>query len=194
MAGSVKSVAVFCGSRMGNSPLYRTVAEQAGQILAKNGVKLVYGGGSNGLMGVVADSTLKAGGTVTGIIPHFLHSRENMHEGVTDLIVVDSMHERKQIMFDTADAYWILPGGFGTFDETMEILTWKQLQRHAKPILLVNADGWGDALIAMLDASVKQGFAESTARAKIEVVPDVEAAFACSISETRQYAISVEQF
>lgn len=194
MTVSLKAVAVFCGSRMGNSPLYRQTAHEAGQTLARNGIKVVYGGGSNGLMGVVADSALKAGGEVTGVIPHFLHTRENMHEGVTDLIVVDSMHERKRIMFSEADAFWILPGGFGTFDETMEILTWKQLQRHAKSILLVNTNGWGDQVVAMLDAAVKQGFATASAREKIEIVPDIATAMLRSAAEAGPHEISIEQF
>lgn len=194
MPVSVKAVAVFCGSRFGNDPSYRQVAQDAGQLLAQKGIRLVYGGGSHGLMGVVADATLRAGGNVTGVIPHFLHTREKMHEGVAELIVVDSMHVRKQIMFSRADAFWILPGGFGTFDEMMEILTWKQLQRHAKPIIIVNTAGWANQVIAMLDAAEAQGFATVSARGKIEIVKDVAEALEHSLSEaTATPPLSVDQ-
>lgn len=194
MPVSVKAVAVFCGSRFGNDPSYRQVAQDAGQLLAQKEIRLVYGGGSHGLMGVVADATLRAGGNVTGVIPHFLHTREKMHEGVAELIVVDSMHVRKQIMFSRADAFWILPGGFGTFDEMMEILTWKQLQRHAKPIIIVNTAGWANQVIAMLDAAEAQGFATASARGKIEIVKDVAEALEHSLSEaTATPPLSVDQ-
>lgn len=194
MPVSVKAVAVFCGSRFGNDPSYHQVAQDAGQLLAQKGIRLVYGGGSHGLMGVVADATLRAGGNVTGVIPHFLHTREKMHEGVAELIVVDSMHVRKQIMFSRADAFWILPGGFGTFDEMMEILTWKQLQRHAKPIIIVNTAGWANQVIAMLDAAEAQGFATASARGKIEIVKDVAEALEHSLSEaTATPPLSVDQ-
>lgn len=181
MSLTVRSVAVFCGSRMGEKPVYRQTAELTGKTLAEKNIRLIYGGGANGLMGVVADVVIKSGGAVTGVIPEFLKTRERMHDQVSQLIVTDSMHARKQIMFAQADAFWILPGGFGTFDETMEILTWKQLGQHKKPILLVNVDGWGDAMVAMLDMAVNQGFASAEARALLQVVPDVQAALACSI-------------
>lgn len=180
MSLTVRSVAVFCGSRMGEKPVYRQIAELTGKTLAEKNIRLIYGGGANGLMGVVADSVIKSGGAVTGVIPEFLKTRERMHEKVSQLIVTDSMHARKQIMFSEADAFWILPGGFGTFDETMEILTWKQLGQHKKPILLINVDGWADAMVAMLDAAVRQGFASAEARALLQVVPDVQSALACS--------------
>lgn len=194
MPVSVKTVAVFCGSRFGNDPRYRQVAQEAGQILAQHNIRLIYGGGAHGLMGVVADATLRAGGNVTGVIPHFLHTREKMHEGVAELIVVDSMHARKQIMFSRAEAFWILPGGFGTFDEMMEILTWKQLQRHAKPIIVVNMAGWADHVLQMLNTAVQQGFATPSALRKIEVVPDVAAALELSQTEEIDAGpLSVEQ-
>lgn len=180
MSVTLSAIAVFCGSRFGHNPLYRQAAQETGQTLAEHGLRLIYGGGAHGLMGVVADATLRAGGKVTGVIPDFLESREKMHEGVAELIVVDSMHVRKQIMFARADAFWILPGGFGTFDEMMEILTWKQLGQHGKPIILVNIDHWADNVIAMLDAAVEQGFAEPLARAMIQTVPDIQTALAFS--------------
>jgi uncharacterized protein (TIGR00730 family) len=166
---------------MGDNPVYRQTAELAGKTLAEKNIRLIYGGGANGLMGVVADAVIQSGGTVTGVIPEFLKTREQMHDQISELIVTDSMHVRKQIMFAQADAFWILPGGFGTFDETMEILTWKQLGQHKKPILLVNVDGWGDAMVAMLDMAVSQGFASAEARALLQVVPDISAALVCSV-------------
>ncbi|MCH4091523.1 TIGR00730 family Rossman fold protein [Acetobacter sp.] len=176
MSARINAAAVFCGSRFGNLPAYRDAAEAVGTGLARAGIHLVYGGGYVGLMGVVADAAIQAGGRVTGIIPEFLESREVMHHGVTELVVTDSMHTRKQKMFAIADAFLILPGGFGTFDELMEILTWRQLQLHSKPILVVNVENWAQGVLAMLDEAVSQGFASTEARALIEVVSDVEAA------------------
>ncbi|AQS85673.1 MAG: TIGR00730 family Rossman fold protein [Acetobacter aceti] len=176
MSARINAAAVFCGSRFGNMSAYKETAEAVGAGLAQAGIHLVYGGGYVGLMGAVADSAIQAGGRVTGIIPEFLESREVMHRGVTELIVTDSMHTRKQKMFSLADAFLILPGGFGTFDELMEILTWKQLQLHSKPILFVNIANWAQAVLAMLDEAVSQGFASPEARALIEVVPDAAAA------------------
>ncbi len=193
MPVTLSAVAVFCGSRFGNNPLYRQAAQKTGQVLAEQGIRLIYGGGAHGLMGVVADAALTAGGAVTGVIPDFLETREKMHEGVAELIVVDSMHARKQIMFARADAFWILPGGFGTFDEMMEILTWKQLGQHGKPIILVNVEHWADHVIAMLDAAVAQGFAEPVSRAMIHTVPDIETALAFSQPQTAQQKVPAGQ-
>ncbi|NHN84811.1 TIGR00730 family Rossman fold protein [Acetobacter musti] len=178
MSAQIAAVAVFCGSRFGNLPAYREAAEAMGAGLARAGIHLIYGGGYVGLMGAVADAAIAAGGTVTGIIPEFLEAREVMHRGITTLVVTTSMHTRKQRMFADADAFAILPGGFGTFDEMMEIITWKQLQLHAKPILIVNVANWAAPAIAMLDAAVAQGFASPEARALVRVVPDVPAALA----------------
>ncbi|MCP9319347.1 TIGR00730 family Rossman fold protein [Acetobacter persici] len=193
MPSTLNAVAVFCGSRFGKNPLYKQAAQTVGHTLAQAGIRLVYGGGAHGLMGVVADATLRAGGAVTGVIPDFLESREKMHEGVAELIVTDSMHTRKQIMFSRADAFWILPGGFGTFDEMMEILTWKQLGRHSKPIILINTANWADMLLAALDAAVEQGFASAEARAMIEAVPDVETALARSLCAEQSDRVAVDQ-
>ena len=193
MPSTLNAVAVFCGSRFGKNPLYKQAAQTVGQTLAQAGIRLVYGGGAHGLMGVVADATLRAGGAVTGVIPDLLESREKMHEGVAELIVTDSMHTRKQIMFSRADAFWILPGGFGTFDEMMEILTWKQLGRHSKPIILINTANWADMLLAALDAAVEQGFASAEARAMIEAVPDVETALARSLCAEQSDRVAVDQ-
>lgn len=192
MSSIARTIAVFCGSRLGNDPIYQNVAEQAGVVLAREGIRLVYGGGANGLMGVVADSVIRAGGEVTGVIPEFLTVREKMHECVSELIVTTSMHERKQIMFARAEAFWILPGGFGTFDEMVEILTWRQLERHDKPIILVNTANWGEAVVAMLETAVRQGFASEQARALLQVVPDVETALACSVWQERSAPVPVD--
>ncbi|WP_025861354.1 LOG family protein [Acetobacter papayae] len=192
MSSIARTIAVFCGSRLGNDPVYLDVAQQAGKLLAREAIRLVYGGGANGLMGVVADSVIRAGGEVTGVIPEFLTKREKMHECVSELIVTTSMHERKQIMFARAEAFWILPGGFGTFDEMMEILTWRQLERHNKPIILVNTAGWGEAVVAMLEAAVKQGFASEQSRALLQVVPDVETALACSVWQEQGAPVPVD--
>ncbi|MFT9160915.1 MAG: TIGR00730 family Rossman fold protein [Acetobacter sp.] len=192
MVSRAASVAVFCGSRMGNNPVFHQTAQNAGELLARHSVRLIYGGGANGLMGVVADAAIRAGGAVTGVIPDFLKTRQKMHHRVSELILTSSMHERKQIMFTRADAFWVLPGGFGTFDEMVEILTWKQLGRHNKPVLLVNVAQWGDAVLAMLDEAVNQGFATPEARALIRVVPDVRAALACSIPERQDSPYPVD--
>ncbi|GBQ20891.1 TIGR00730 family Rossman fold protein [Gluconacetobacter sacchari] len=170
---SVAAVAVFCGSRFGTRPDFLEAAREMGWRLGQAGMRLVYGGGDVGLMGAVADATLAAGGAVSGVIPTFLETREVMHEGVTDLTVTDSMHSRKQLMFTRADAFVVLPGGLGTFDETIEIVTWRQLRLHDKPIFIVNVAGWADPMLAMLRAAVENGFAEASALDLFEVVPDV---------------------
>lgn len=172
------SVAVFLGSRFGTNPAWRAAAEETGRGLAVAGLRLIYGGGNVGLMGVVADAALAAGGAVSGVIPHFLQTREVMHQGVGDLVVTDSMHTRKQRMFAEADAFLILPGGLGTFDEFFEILTWKQLRLHDKPILVVDVAGWGATLVATIDRAIADGFADASARALFEHVPDVPHALA----------------
>jgi uncharacterized protein (TIGR00730 family) len=170
---SVAAVAVFCGSRFGARPDFLTTAREMGSSLGRAGMRLVYGGGDVGLMGAVADSTLAAGGQVSGVIPTFLQAREVMHDGVTDLTVTDSMHSRKQLMFARADAFVVLPGGLGTFDETIEIVTWRQLKLHDKPIFIVNVAGWADPMLAMLRAAVQNGFAEAASLDLFEVLPDV---------------------
>lgn len=176
MPAVLSAVAVFCGSRFGNHPAYAEAAEATGRGLAEAGIRLIYGGGKVGLMGVVADAALAAGGAVSGVIPRFLQSREVMHDGVEDLLVTDSMHERKQRMFGAADAFLVLPGGLGTFDETFEILTWRQLRLHDKPILVVDVQGWARALIGTIDRAIADGFADPSTRALFEHLPDVPAA------------------
>lgn len=178
MPNAFSSVAVFCGSRFGSRPAYLDAATATGRGLAEAGIRLIYGGGNVGLMGAVADAALAAGGTVSGVIPHFLQSREVMHDGVQELTVTDSMHSRKQLMFAEAEAFLVLPGGLGTFDETFEIVTWRQLRLHDKPILIVDIEGWAATLIATIDRAIADGFADPSARSLFEHVPDVQAALA----------------
>ncbi len=174
----IRSVAVFCGSRVGRSPACRAAATALGEGLGRAGIQLVFGGGRVGLMGAVADATLAAGGRVIGVIPDFLQRWEVAHQGVTELIVTDTMHERKQRMFDLADAFISLPGGLGTFDETFEILTWKQLRLHDKPILICDVDGSAAALLALIEGAIADGFAPEDAQGFYEVARDVPALLA----------------
>ena len=155
----ISAICVFCGSRTGSDPAYENAARVLGRMMAERGVRLVYGGGHVGLMGVLADAVLDAGGQVTGVIPDFLKRREVGREDLTELVVTDSMHSRKQRMFELADAFVALPGGLGTLDETIEVATWKQLGLHAKPIVILDAAGYWGALSALLASVVKGGFA-----------------------------------
>ena len=172
----IHAVAVFCGSRSGNDPAYRDAAQALGQGLARAGLRLVYGGGRIGLMGVLADAALAEGGTVTGVIPEFLTRREVAHAGITELVVTDSMHSRKQRMFQAADAFISLPGGLGTLDETIEIITWRQLRLHAKPILICDVAGSAAPFLAVIDAAIAADFAAPEARQLYEVLDGVPAA------------------
>ena len=147
---TIKTVCVYCGSGPGTNPSFTEGAKAFGKALAENNVRLVYGGGSLGLMGSVATSVLDHGGTVTGIIPEFLRKRENALTRVQEMIVTPDMHERKRLMFERSDAFVALPGGVGTLEELVEQLTWKQLGRHAKPVLLANIDNFWEPLLALL--------------------------------------------
>ena len=171
----IQSVAVFCGSNPGDDPVYRRAAEALGDGLARSGRTLIFGGGRIGLMGAVADAALKAGGRVIGVIPDFLTRREVAHPGVSDLIVTETMHARKTRMFELADAFVTLPGGLGTFDETFEIITWRQLGLHDKPILICDVAGWAQPLLALLDATVARGFAAPESRRLYKRVDGVAA-------------------
>jgi uncharacterized protein (TIGR00730 family) len=151
-------VCVFCGSSTGNSPRYRDAAAELGQVLAADGIELVYGGGRVGLMGIVADAVLDAGGVVHGVIPHALEAREVGHNGLTRLEVVAGMHERKARMAELSDGFIALPGGLGTFEELLEQLTWAQLGLHAKPSVVVDVDGFYEPLLAQLHRAVADGF------------------------------------
>ncbi|MGE0284965.1 MAG: TIGR00730 family Rossman fold protein [Bradyrhizobium sp.] len=146
----IKTVCVYCGSGPGTNPRFVAAAEGLGRIFAENNIRLVYGGGAVGLMGAIARSVLDHGGAVTGIIPDFLRARENALTRVQEMIVTPDMHERKRLMFERSDAYVALPGGVGTLEELVEMMTWQQLGRHTKPILLANIDGFWEPLLALL--------------------------------------------
>jgi hypothetical protein len=152
------SIAVYCGSRTGEAPAFAAQAAATGDWIGRHGGQLVYGGGKSGLMGVVADATLQAGGRVVGVIPTSLVERELAHRGCSELHVVDTMHERKRLMAERADAFLALPGGIGTLEELFEVWTWRQLGYHDKPIGLLNVDHYYDALLEFLGTSVRQGF------------------------------------
>jgi len=152
------SICVFCGSQPGNSPIYAEAARASARAIAARGLRIIYGGGNVGLMGVFADAALAAGAQVTGVIPHALHEREVGHHGLADLRVVNSMHERKALMAELADAFIALPGGLGTFEEMFEMLTWAQLGIHRKPCGILNVGSFYDSLIAFLDHAVAAGF------------------------------------
>lgn len=152
------NIAVFCGARVGSEPGFVRLAEDAARAIVARGYGIVYGGGRVGLMGVLADAALAAGGSVTGVIPRALQTREIAHDGLTRMHVVESMHERKALMEQLSSAFIALPGGYGTLDEFAEILTWAQLRIHGKPIGLLNAAGFYDGLLAQFDTFVQHGF------------------------------------
>jgi uncharacterized protein (TIGR00730 family) len=154
----LQRICVFCGSSSGNQPIYTRTAETIGRLLALRGVELVYGGGKVGLMGTVADACLKHGGRVVGVIPQLLVDKEVAHTGLTELRIVGSMHERKALMADLSDAFIALPGGFGTWEEFFEILTWSQLGIQRKACALLNVNGYYDPLLQMADNAVAEGF------------------------------------
>jgi uncharacterized protein (TIGR00730 family) len=160
---------VFCGSNSGIAAEYSKAAAALGRLIASRGLSLVYGGSNVGLMGVLADAVLANGGSVTGVIPRSLVEREVAHPGLTDLRIVETMHERKALMADLADAFIAMPGGFGTFDELCEILTWAQLGLHTKPVGLLNTLGYWDPFLKFLDHAVEAGFLRRTHRQLVEV-------------------------
>jgi len=161
-----RSVCVFCGSAPGARPSYSRAAEELGRALAERSITLVYGGGRLGLMGIVADAALEAGGRVIGVIPRMLIERELAHPGLTRQHVVTTMHERKTLMAEMSDGFVGLPGGMGTFDELVEIVTWAQLGLHAKPVILANIDNYFSAMYGMLDYAVQEGFVTAESRAR----------------------------
>lgn len=161
-----RSVCVFCGSAPGARPSYSQAAEELGRALAERSITLVYGGGRLGLMGIVADAALKAGGRVIGVIPRMLIERELAHPGLTRQHVVTTMHERKTLMAEMSDGFVGLPGGMGTFDELVEIVTWAQLGLHAKPVILANIANYFGAMYGMLDYAVQEGFVTAESRAR----------------------------
>jgi len=169
----MKRVCVFCGSNAGIRPEYGIAARELATVLARRGLGLVYGGGKVGLMGTLADSMLEAGGEVIGVIPQSLVAKEVAHRGVSELRIVDTMHQRKALMNDLSDAFIALPGGFGTLEEFFEILTWSQLGIHGKPSGLLNVSGYYDGLLAMLDHAVSEGFLRPAFREL--VIADIDA-------------------
>jgi uncharacterized protein (TIGR00730 family) len=170
----INSIAVFCGSRFGTNPAHTAATRLLGQGLARAGIRLVYGAGRVGLMGVLADAVLEAGGTVLGVIPEFLKRWEVAHEGV-EMIVTDSMHDRKRRMFEESDAFLSMPGGIGTLDETIEIISWRQLRLHSKPILICDVEGSAAPLTAMLRATIASGFAAPETHEFYEIIAGVPA-------------------
>jgi uncharacterized protein (TIGR00730 family) len=170
----INTVCVYCGSGPGTNPAFVVAARKLGRILAENRVGLVYGGGSVGLMGALATTVLDHGGTVTGVIPEFLTGREQMLNRVQELVVTRDMHERKRIMFERADAFVALPGGIGTLEEVVEQMTWAQLGRHKKPILIANIDGFWDPLCALLEHMTSLEFIRSGLSINLLTVDRVE--------------------
>jgi uncharacterized protein (TIGR00730 family) len=179
----MQRICVFCGANAGFNPLYRAEAEKLGRLLAARGIELIYGAGNIGLMGAVADACLADGGTVTGIIPEALMGKEVAgrtvdHRALTRIEVVDSMHTRKARMAELADGFIALPGGFGTFEEFCEILTWGQLGFHVKPMGLLNLQGFYDPLLAMFDHAVREGFLRPQNRAMVLADTEIESLLA----------------
>ena len=156
---TVETVCVYCGSREGNKELYKQQAEQLGILIAEKGLSLVYGAGSIGLMGIVARSAADSGADVIGIIPSHLDDVEITQDGLAELHITDDMHQRKKMMFERSDAFIVLPGGLGTLDETLEMMTWAQLNLHEKPIIIVNSNGYWSPLLKLVDHVVDDGFA-----------------------------------
>jgi uncharacterized protein (TIGR00730 family) len=178
VADQIRRLCVYCGSSPGTDQRYGDAARALGAGLAAAGIELVYGGGRNGLMGLVADAVLAGGGTVIGVIPLHLQHRELAHLGLTELLVVDSMHERKRVMAERADAFAVLPGGVGTLDETVEILSWRQLGLHDKPIFIVDIAGYWSPLVQLFEHIVASDFAAPLVPRLVRFVPDIAALLA----------------
>jgi len=174
---NAQSIVVFCGSKYGANPLYEQHAKQTGYLLAERNIRLIYGGGNAGLMGVAANAVLEKGGTVTGIIPELLNEWERKHDAVTEVIVVENMHIRKRLLYEKADAAIVLPGGFGSMDELFEILTWNQLSIHDKPIFLVNSGGYYNYLLQHMHHMLKEGFLYTSVERALTVVDEPAAIF-----------------
>ncbi|MCR9130077.1 MAG: TIGR00730 family Rossman fold protein [Alphaproteobacteria bacterium] len=171
----IRSLCVYCGSSLGGQAAYQVAANALGEALARSGIRLVFGGGQVGLMGVLADACLKAGGAVTGVIPQFLDRKEIIHPRVTDMRIVTTMHERKMMMAEEADGFIALPGGLGTMEELFEMWTWSQLGRHEKPLGLLNVNGYWKQLLAFLDHMQAEGFVEARHRAMLACEDSAEA-------------------
>ncbi len=198
---TIKSICVYCASGPGNNPAFMEAATQLGRILAHNGIRLVYGGGSVGLMGALAEAVLDHGGTVTGVIPDFLVNREHMLVRVQERIITPDMHERKRVMFERADAFVALPGGVGTLEELVEQLTWAQLGRHKKPILILNSAGFWDPLCTLIEQMEELDFIRAGMTVNLlvaerveEILPKLfEAARAVSEAEKQMIPVAAEK-
>jgi uncharacterized protein (TIGR00730 family) len=189
---TLQTVCVYCGSGAGENPAFVEAARTLGQTLAEAGIGLVYGGGDLGLMGAVARAVLKHGGHVTGIIPGFLSAREHMLVEAQELIVVDDMHQRKHLMFEKSDAFVALPGGIGTLEEFVEQLTWTQLGRHRKPIVLANIDGFWNPLLTLFDQMTGEGFIRAGFELKMSVAERVEDILPAIEAKLTPYASEAE--
>ena len=170
----MKSITVFCGSSDGLDNFYKTQAYLLGKTLAEQKIILVYGGAKYGLMGAVADGSLTNGGKVIGVLPHFLMNREAAHQQLTELILVDSMHERKQEMFELCDGFIVMPGGLGTLEELFEIWTWSQLGLHKKPIAILNLNGFYDSLLKLIQSMVQNGFVKKASQDLVLIDDTIE--------------------
>lgn len=170
----MKKIAVYCGSSAGPNEIYRTQAAHLGRYLAENGIHVIFGGGKVGMMGILADAALGAGGEVTGVIPDFLHVKEVAHRGLSELITVKSMHQRKALIEQMCDAAIALPGGFGTLDELFEMLTWGQLGLHDKAVGILNTNGFFDPILAAIDRMVEEGFLKDLNRDMLLVSTHIE--------------------
>ncbi|MEP6465132.1 MAG: TIGR00730 family Rossman fold protein [Parafilimonas sp.] len=181
-----KSAAIFCGSKMGKNKLFAAHAEQTGVILAENNIQLIYGGGKNGLMGIVANAALKNNGKVVGVIPSLLSKKEQQHEALTALHIVEDMHARKKMMFALCDAAIILPGGYGTMDEFFELITWNQLNIHNKKIVLLNSGGYYNSLIMQFQQMQDEGFLYNSWNENISIIADPTALLSVLDEDTHQ--------
>ena len=171
---SIHSLAVFCGSKNGNDPLFKQHAEKLGHLIAKKNITLIYGGGSTGIMGAVANAVLEKDGKVIGIIPTVLMEWEHDHKGITELIVTDDMHARKRMLYEKCDAAIVLPGGFGTLDELFEMLTWNQLNIHNKKIFILNTAGFYDHLIAHNKKMEEQSFLYDRIEERMTIITSID--------------------
>ena len=181
---TIHSICVYCGSSSAVAQKYKDSAQAIGAEIARRGVRVVYGGGHVGLMGIVADAALKQGGTVIGIIPEHIRAQEVQHTSLTELHVVPDMHTRKRMMVERADAFVILPGGLGTLDEAFEILTWKKLKLHNKPVIIFNQDGYWDMMIALVEKTIAEKFSQPADRVLFKTVTTIDELFAVLGEET----------
>ncbi|MHA6643254.1 LOG family protein [Mesorhizobium sp. A623] len=189
---TIRSVCVYCGSSPGRNEAYLNAGHALGRSLAKAGLRLIYGGGTRGIMGAVCEGALQAGGTVTGIIPRFLMNKEATETALgrlSELVVTENMHERKHIMFDKSDAFVALPGGIGTVEEIVEIMTWAQLGHHRKPMVFGNVNGFWDPMLALMEHMTAEGFIHTAHRVQPLVVNDPEAIVAAILTAAAQNGI-----